>query len=133
LLRHLLLGGGFGLAALQPGPMLAFLLARTAAAGWRRTLPACLAPLPSDGPIALVAVVLLSRLPSSFQPVLRAAGGVLLLYFAGASLREWRLSEGPASGGSTPRTLLQAALVNPLNPNPYVAWSSWDPRRLATI
>jgi threonine/homoserine/homoserine lactone efflux protein len=123
LLKHLLLGGGFGLAAaLQPGPMLAFLLARTAAAGWRRALPACLAPLLSDGPIALVAVLLLSRLPSSFQVVLRAAGGVLLLYFAAASLREWRAS-GPESGGSTPRTLAQAALVNLLNPNPYLAWS----------
>jgi threonine/homoserine/homoserine lactone efflux protein len=123
LLKHLLLGGGFGLAAaLQPGPMLAFLLARTAAAGWRRALPACLAPLLSDGPIALVAVLLLSRLPSSFQVVLRAAGGVLLLYFAAASLREWRAS-GPESGGSTPRTLVQAALVNLLNPNPYLAWS----------
>jgi threonine/homoserine/homoserine lactone efflux protein len=124
LLRHLLLGGGLGLAAaLQPGPMLAFLLARTAAAGWRRALPACLAPLLSDGPIALVSVLLLSRLPSSFQVVLRAAGGVLLLTLAAASLREWRLSGGPASGGSTPRTLVQAALVNLLNPNPYLAWS----------
>jgi threonine/homoserine/homoserine lactone efflux protein len=124
LLRHLLLGGGLGLAAaLQPGPMLAFLLARTAAAGWRRALPACLAPLLSDGPIALVAVLLLSRLPSSFQVVLRAGGGVLLLYFTAASLREWRLSDRPASGGSAPRTLLQAALVNLLNPNPYLAWS----------
>ena len=123
MLRHLLLGGGLGLAAaLQPGPMLAFLLARTAAAGWRRALPACLAPLLSDGPIALVAVLLLGRLPSSFQVVLRAAGGFLLLYFAAASLREWRAS-GPESGGSTPRTLAQAALVNLLNPNPYLAWS----------
>jgi threonine/homoserine/homoserine lactone efflux protein len=103
--------------------MLAFLLARTAAAGWRRTLPACFAPLLSDGPIALVAVLLLSRLPSSLQAVLRAAGGVLLLYLAAASLREWRLSGGPASGGSAPRTLVQAALVNVLNPNPYLAWS----------
>lgn len=122
MLRHLLLGGGFGLAAaLQPGPMLAFLLARTAAAGWRRALPACLAPLLSDGPIALVAVLLLSRLPPSFQAVLRAAGGLLLLYFAAASFREWRRPD--VGGGSAPRTLVQAALVNILNPNPYLAWS----------
>jgi threonine/homoserine/homoserine lactone efflux protein len=124
MLKHLVLGGGFGLAAaLQPGPMLAFLLARTAAAGWRRTLPACLAPLLSDGPIALVSVLLLSRLPPSFQAVLRAAGGVLLLYFAASSFREWHRPDGPASHGSTPRTLVQAALVNLLNPNPYLAWS----------
>lgn len=122
MLKHLLLGGGFGLAAaLQPGPMLAFLLARTAAAGWRRALPACLAPLLSDGPIALVAVLLLSRLPPSFQAALRAAGGLLLLYFAAASVREWRRPD--TGSGSAPRTLVQAALVNLLNPNPYLAWS----------
>lgn len=124
MLRHLLLGGGFGLAAaLQPGPMLAFLLARTATAGWRRTLPACLAPLLSDGPIALVSLLLLSRLPPSFQLALRAAGGLLLLYLAGGAFLQWRRSEDPAGGGSTPRTLLEAASVNLLNPNPYLAWS----------
>jgi threonine/homoserine/homoserine lactone efflux protein len=124
MLKYLVLGGGLGLAAgLQPGPMLAFLLARAVATGWRRTLPACLAPLLSDGPIALVSLLLLSQMPPSFQAVLRAAGGVLLLYFAATSYREWRRTDGPASSGSTPRTLLQAALVNLLNPNPYLAWS----------
>lgn len=103
--------------------MLAFLLARTAAAGWKRALPACLAPLLSDGPIALVSVLLLSGLPWSSQAVLRAAGGLLLLYFAAASFREWRRPDDPASSGSAPRTLFQAALVNLLNPNPYLAWS----------
>ena len=123
-LEYLVLGGGLGLAAgLQPGPMLAFLLARAAAAGWRRTLPACLAPLLSDGPIAVVSLLLLSRLGPSFQVVLRAGGGVLLLYFAVVGLREWRRPQGPASGGSAPRTVVEAALLNLLNPNPYLGWS----------
>jgi len=124
LLKHLILGGGFGFAAaIQPGPLLAFLLARAAATGWRRTLPACLSPLLSDGPIALVSLVLLSQLPSSFHLVLRAAGGLLLLYFAGVTFLQWRRPAGPAPGGSAPRTLLEAALVNLLNPNPYLGWS----------
>jgi threonine/homoserine/homoserine lactone efflux protein len=124
MLKHLVLGGGLGLAAgLQPGPMLAFLLARAVTVGWKRTLPACLAPLLSDGPIALVSLLLLSQMPPSFQAVLQATGGVLLLYFAGTGYREWRRPDGPASGGSIPRTLLQASLVNFLNPNPYLAWS----------
>lgn len=83
-------------------------------------LPACFAPLLSDGPIALVSVLLLSRITSSFQVALRAAGGALLLSFAAAALREWR--EPDASGGSAPRTLVQAVLVDLLNPNPYLAW-----------
>jgi threonine/homoserine/homoserine lactone efflux protein len=120
----LLLGGGLGLAAgLQPGPMLAFLIARTASAGWRRALPACLAPLVSDGPIALVSLFLLSRLQPSVHLVLRAAGGVLLLSFAAASLREWRGAAAPATGTRAPRTIVEAALVNVFNPNPYLGWS----------
>ncbi len=103
--------------------MLAFLLARAAATGWRRTLPACLAPLLSDGPIALVSVLLLSRLGPSFQVVLQAAGGVLLLYFAVVGLRQWRRPEVPAGDGSAPRTVVEAALLNLLNPNPYLGWS----------
>ena len=124
MLQYLLLGGGLGLAAgLQPGPMLAFLLARAAATGWRRTLPACLAPLLSDGPIVLVSLLVLSRLGPSFEVVLQAAGGFLLLYFAAAALRQWRRPDLPARGGSAPRTVVEAALLNLLNPNPYLAWS----------
>jgi threonine/homoserine/homoserine lactone efflux protein len=124
LLKQLILGGGLGFAAgLQPGPLLAFLVTRAAATGWRRTLPACLSPLLSDGPIALVSLVLLSQLPPSFHLVLRAAGGLLLLYFAGGTFLQWRRPAGTAPGGSAPRTLLEAALVNLLNPNPYLGWS----------
>jgi threonine/homoserine/homoserine lactone efflux protein len=123
-LEQLLLGGGLGLAAgLQPGPMLAFLLARAASTGWRRTLPACLAPLLSDGPIAVVSVLVLSRLPPSLQAVLGAAGGVLLLYFAVVAFGQWRRPGSPAAAGSPPRTVVEAALVNVLNPNPYLGWS----------
>jgi threonine/homoserine/homoserine lactone efflux protein len=122
--QYLLLGGGLGLAAgLQPGPMLAYLLAHTAAAGWRRTLPACLAPLLSDGPIALVSLLLLSRLGPSFELALQAAGGLLLLYFAAVGFRQWRRPDVPASHAPAPRTVAEAALVNLLNPNPYLGWS----------
>jgi threonine/homoserine/homoserine lactone efflux protein len=123
-LKHILLGGGLAFAAaIQPGPLQAFLLARAAATGWRRTLPACLSPVLSDGPIALVSLVLLSQLPRSSHLLLRAAGGLLLLYLAGVTFLEWRRPPGPAPGSSAPRTLLEAALVNVLNPNPYLGWS----------
>lgn len=124
MLKHVLLGGGLAFAAaVQPGPLQAFLLARAAAAGWKRTLPACLSPLLSDGPIALVSLLLLSRLPASFPLLLQGVGGLFLLYLAGATVRDWRRPAGPAALGSAPRTLLEAALVNVLNPNPYLGWS----------
>ena len=124
MLKHLLLGGGLAFAAaIQPGPLQAFLVARAAATGWRRTVPACFSPLLSDGPIALVSLLLLDQLPQSFQSHLRAAGGLLLLYLAGVTFLQWRRPAGPVPVGSAPRTLLEAALVNLLNPNPYLGWS----------
>jgi len=123
LLGNVLFGGGLAFAAaVQPGPLQAFLLSRVLAAGWRRTLPACLSPVLSDGPIALLAILLLSRCPPGALHVLRAAGGLLLVYLAGGALRQWRRPPAPSSLPSAPRTLLQATLVNLLNPNPYLAW-----------
>lgn len=126
MLEYVLIGGGFAFAAaVQPGPLQAFLLARVAERGWQRTLPAALSPLLSDGPIALLVLLVLNRLPATMGRVLQAAGGVLLLYLAVASVRQWRRQAGQGVEGdhAAPRTLLQAALVNLLNPNPYLGWS----------
>lgn len=126
MLRYLLIGTGYALSAgLQPGPLQAFFLARVAEDGWRRTLPAAFAPLISDGPIALVALLLLSYLPDVFRDLLQAAGGFLLLTFAWASFNSWKNYQESKSGESqsAPKTILQAALVNLLNPNPYLGWS----------
>ncbi len=50
---------------------------------------------------------------------------MLLLYLAWSAFREWRREAvaGAAQPASPPRTLLQAAAVNILNPNPYLAWT----------
>ncbi len=126
MLEYLLIGGGFAFAAsIQPGPLQAFLLSSVAQRGWKRTLPASLSPLLSDGPIALLVLLVLNRVPETMGRVLQAAGGVLLLYLAWASYRQWRqrTTTDPDSDGSVPRTLVQAATVNILNPNPYLGWS----------
>jgi threonine/homoserine/homoserine lactone efflux protein len=123
LLESILLGSGLAFAAaVQPGPLQAFLLSRVVARGWRHTLPACLAPLLSDGPIAILAILIVGRLPPAAQTVLRAAGGVLLLYLALRAFRDWR-EPATQHRDSAPRTVLQAVLVNLLNPNPYLAWA----------
>ncbi|MCX6539755.1 MAG: LysE family transporter [Acidobacteria bacterium] len=126
MLEYVLLGIGFAFsAAIQPGPLQAFLLSRVVATGWKRTLPASLSPLLSDIPIAVLVLLVLGRLPAMAQLWLRAAGGCLLIYFAWSAFRQLRRSSQPSSAdfGSAPRTLLQAALVNVLNPNPYLGWA----------
>lgn len=126
MLGTLIIGISYALTAgLQPGPLQAFFLSKVAENGWRRTLPAAFAPLVSDGPIALVSILLLNTLPAAFRDLLQLAGGLLLLFFAWGSFRNWLHDKEPeiALPGSTPKTLLQAGLINLLNPNPYLGWS----------
>jgi len=124
MLENLLIGGGFAFAAaVQPGPLQAFLVARVAATGWKRTLPACLAPLIGDVPIAALVLLVLGQLSVTVQHFLRAGGGCLLLYLAYVALRQWRRPAASDTRRSGPRTLLDAVLVNVLNPNPYLGWA----------
>jgi threonine/homoserine/homoserine lactone efflux protein len=126
MLPYLILGATFAFAAaVQPGPLLTYLIAQTLQNGWRRTLPATLAPVMSDGPIIVLVLFVLTRLPSSLEPALRCAGGVFLLYLAwNASLAWWRY-QAPQGGPlpSVRHALLRATVVNLLNPNPYLGWS----------
>ena len=126
MIECILIGGGFAFAAAaQPGPLQAFLLSKVASVGWRRTLPAALAPLISDGPIAVLMLFILHRVAHGFERFLRGAGGVVLLYFAIRAFLEWhsaRLMQ-ESKDRSAPHTLLQAAAVNIVNPGPYIGWS----------
>jgi threonine/homoserine/homoserine lactone efflux protein len=124
MLQSILFAAGYALAAaLQPGPLQAFLLSRTFATGWKRTLPAALAPLLSDGPIALTVLLVVGQLSPDAQRGLRVAGGVLLFYLAWNAFRQTRNDAERYASGTAPGTLVQAVLVNLLNPNPYLGWA----------
>ncbi len=125
MLPYLLLGATYAFAAVvQPGPFQTFLLSETLTAGWRRTLPAALSPLLSDGPIIVLVVIVLSRVPLPLQAGLRLAGGLFLLTLAGGALKAWKHPPGPAEPISFPgRSLLKGVAVNLLNPNPWLGWS----------
>jgi threonine/homoserine/homoserine lactone efflux protein len=126
MLSSLLLGSGLAFAAvIQPGPLQAYLFSSVTQRGWRHTLPAALSPLVSDGPIVITVLLVLTRLPATAARALQAAGGLLLLYFAWSSYRQWRRGPLPEadSNGPAPRTLLEACGVNLLNPNPWIGWS----------
>jgi len=125
-LRYLVYGITFAFAAaVQPGPFQAFLLSQAVSRGWRRTLPAAFAPLLSDGPIVALVLLVLTRVPAWLVTVLQGLGGVFLIYLAWGAARTWRedpaRQSAPAGGG--PPTVWKAALVNLLNPNPYLSWS----------
>ncbi len=127
MLPILVMAGGYAFAsAVQPGPFLAYLVSQSLTHGWRRTLPAAFAPLLSDGPIIIVVLFILTRLPPTMLIYLRLAGGVFLLYLAYGAFRSWRTFRADVSllpSGANGQTVVRAALVNLLNPGPWLGWS----------
>jgi threonine/homoserine/homoserine lactone efflux protein len=112
-------------AAVQPGPFQTYLISQTLSNGWRRTVPAAFAPLLSDGPIIALVLLVLSRMPAWLVQVLQFAGGVFLLYLAAGAFKTWRDFDGKKAVQvqSSRQTVLKAAIVNLLNPAPYIGWS----------
>ena len=126
MLKYLIFGITYAFAAaVQPGPFQAFLIFQTLKKGWRSTLPAALAPIISDGPILLLVLFLLSTVPENFIIILRIGGGLFLLYLGINALNSWRKydREKSITTDSDNRTLVNAVVVNLLNPAPYLAWS----------
>ncbi|MCC6905851.1 MAG: LysE family transporter [Anaerolineae bacterium] len=114
-------------AVAQPGPFQAYLLARSTRNGWRRTLPAALAPLISDGPIIRLVLFVLTRIPPWLEQALLLAGGVFAFYLAYGAYRDLQaVADMEARSGQESATrhgILNAALANLFSPGPWVFWS----------
>ncbi len=123
MLHYLLIGFTFAFAAaIQPGPLQAYLVSQTLSHGWRRTWPAAFAPLLSDAPIAIIALGALHLAAAWLLSVLQCAGGLFLLYLAALAFKAWRTCD-PGQQTESRGSLFKAAIVNVLNPNPYLGWS----------
>lgn len=124
--EYIIFGITFALtAAAQPGPLMAFIVSQTLKGGFRKTWTAAFAPVLSDAPIILLALLLLTNIPVWFASVLQLAGGFFILYLAYGAYKSWKNSD-PAiesKSDSANQTLAKAIIVNLLNPNPYIGWS----------
>src|SRR5688572_26194495 len=123
---YIIQGLGYGFAAaVQPGPFQTYLISQTLSKGWKRTLPTALAPLISDGPIIALCLLALSQVPAWLQRFLYIAGGSFISYLAYGAYRAWKNfdSDIPSTESSAPQGVVKAALVNMLNPNPYLYWT----------
>ncbi len=122
-MTYILLGFSLGLSAgLSPGPLLALLLQRSLQHGRASGVRVAIAPLLTDIPIVTVALLLVGRLPTGWVRGLLAIGGVFVLWLA---IDAWRTAGRPAQAeaSSTPQQdIVHAALVNFLNPHPYLFW-----------
>ncbi len=122
LLQGLVLGFA---AAVQPGPLMAFMVTQTLAHGFRKTWMMAFAPLISDGPIIALALLVLVQMPAWLQRGLNAASGIFILYLAWSAFRQWRhfISPEQVAAPTGQQGIVKAALMNALNPMPYIYWS----------
>ncbi len=126
MLAYLLQGMSLGLSgAASPGPFQAFIIGQSLKLGWRRTLPAVLAPLITDGPIIALILLALTRFPAGFLRAIQIAGGLFVLWLAWKSLQAYRTfrAEQALAQPAGEKTLLQAVAMNFLSPGPYLFWS----------
>lgn len=108
-------------AGLAPGPLLALALSETLRRGLGAGLKVSLAPLVTDAPIAIAALLLLANLPGR--------GAVLAaISFVGAGFLVWLgvrcIGVGGLKGEAEERlgSLRKAILVNLFSPHPYLFW-----------
>jgi len=123
---YLLQGIGYGLAAAsQPGPLQTYLVSQSVTRGWKRALPAALAPLVSDGPIIFICLLALSQMPAWTERFLYIVGGLFVLYLAWGTFKSWINFEMQAASieSTGGQNIFKAALTNILNPNPYIFWT----------
>jgi threonine/homoserine/homoserine lactone efflux protein len=116
------LGLGFG-AGVAPGPTLALAVSSTLQRGFRAGLQVAMAPLVTDGPIIVVTLLVLNVLPRTVVVAMAALGGAFVIYLGIDTLRQARKGTvSEAEGLASRRDLWRAALVNVLNPHPWIFW-----------
>lgn len=123
---YLTLGITFGIAStIQPGPFLIYIISQTLEHGWRRSLPMSLAPMIADVPIATVVLLILSQLPPWLESALRLSGGLFILNLCYGAFKSWRDYDYTKINisSSQQQSLLNAIVVDWLNPYPYLGWS----------
>lgn len=124
---YLALGVSLGLAAgMSPGPLLMYTVVATLRGGWRAGLGVALAPLITDAPIILLALIILRLLPEEALRVLGLIGGAFVVYLGVETIRSARRTPDIRLENhvSTRQELGRGILVNFLNPNPYLFWGT---------
>ena len=125
-MSYILLGLSLGLSAgLAPGPLLALVIQRTLRYGVASGLRIAIAPLITDFPIVILALLIISRLPEIYLNAMMALGGAFVLWLA---FEAWRdaadITPENAGTASIQQDLLRGAMINFLNPHPYLFWGA---------
>lgn len=114
---------GFSAAAM-PGASQAYLINQATRHGWQSAAIVSLAPLVADGPIVVVAVLVLSVLPTWAMPLLQILGACFIFYLAYSAIPGLLARESDVNLRKIPPSLLAAVTINLLNPVVYLYWST---------
>ena len=122
----LTLGLGSGAA---PGPLTGMAITTTMRSGRQAGFRIAVAPLISDTIIIILAITVVSNVPERGIQILGLVGAAVVAFFGFETLWSARKAEPPTSGNErTPHwldrfsPLLQGAVVNFLNPAPWIFW-----------
>ena len=125
-MSYVFLGFSLGLSAgLAPGPLLALVIQRTLRHGVASGLRIAIAPLLTDLPIVILAILVISRLPEIWLHGMMALGGLFVLWLAVEAWRE--TADAFSQDVETPsaqQDFLRGMMVNFLNPHPYLFWGT---------
>ena len=118
------MGLGLGLAAgISPGPLLTLVISSTLERGFGAGLRVALAPLITDLPIIVLALFFLRQLSPQWLSLLALLGGAVVIHLGIGTLRA---APGVTGGGQQAtgdsHDLWRGALVNFLNPHPWIFW-----------
>ena len=120
----LIAGVVLGLSAgFSPGPLLTFLISQTLKHGIREGVKVAFAPLVTDLPIIIVTLFVLTRFANLnfvLGPI-SLMGGLFVIYLAYESFRTGKLE---TNKDANIQSLSKGAIVNVLNPHPYLFWLS---------
>lgn len=108
-------------AGLVPGPLFALTLSETLRGGFRSGAKVAFAPLVTDGPILLAALLLLAGLAARGQ-ALGAISFVGAVVVAWLGVRCFRAGGADAEPSDRFGSLKKAVAVNFLSPHPYLFW-----------
>ncbi|MCH7549858.1 MAG: LysE family translocator [Candidatus Krumholzibacteriota bacterium] len=123
MIEYLVSGTLFGLAAgFGPGPLMTLVISESLQGGTRAGMKVALAPLVTDPAIVLVTLVLVGRI-SGFDTVLAVISicGAAVVLALGVETIRARVPE-VRSRETHGHALKRGALVNALNPHPYLFW-----------
>jgi threonine/homoserine/homoserine lactone efflux protein len=123
MMAYLVAGITLGLySGLSPGPLLVLVISQTLQHGDQEGMKVALAPIISDIPIIIVAMLFLSMVSgyTSILGVISITGGFYIGYLAYESFKTDVIPMN--INLETPKSLKKGVAVNLLNPAPYLFW-----------